>query len=77
VRIIVQVFKKAWAFEMNFTRAEIRSPDDLCDEEEDEFERVPMDPHSTVMAHLERRTDMEDSFGAVGKRRFGFHGSGN
>jgi hypothetical protein len=69
VRVIVQVFNRAWAFEMNLTRAVIRSPDDAeqCDEEE--YDRAPMDPHSTVMCHLERRSDMEDAFG---KAQFGF-----
>lgn len=42
------------------------------DEEEEEFQHIPQDPHSTNGAHLEISPE---AIGAYGKRRMGFSGS--
>lgn len=77
MRIIVEAFGRAWGGEFNILRVKLVSPDDAPEQEE--FEHVPTDPHSTLSAHIERRSDIEDAYGhgqtLKAQRPFGFtHG---
>lgn len=67
VRVIVEILGRAWI--LQFQSARLVLPEDTGDSE---FEQAPMDPHSVGGGSFERRSDIED---AVGKQRFGFHGS--
>lgn len=69
MRVIVELFGRAWM--LNFQSGKM--VDDDCESSsQEEFDMLPRDPHSVPMAQVERRSDFED---AVGKQRFGFHGS--
>ena len=67
MRLILEVLGRAVGFELSMLHVKMVSPEEA--QEPDEFERAPMDPHSTLSAHIERRSDMEDAFG---KQKFGF-----
>ena len=67
MRVIVEVFGRAWM--LNFQSGKMV---DDCEDDSQEYDQIPRDPHSVPMAQVERRSDFED---AVGKQRFGFHGS--
>lgn len=69
MKIILQGSKRAYAFELSFCQVQIKSAADLEDEEE--FDHVPVDPHGTSFAHLERRSTVEDAYGR-GRPGFGF-----
>jgi hypothetical protein len=49
----------------------MRIAGDTAEDEEEDFEHVPQDPHSTLSAHLEISPD---AIGAYGKRKMGFSG---
>lgn len=69
MRVIVELFGRAWM--LNFQSG--RMQDEDCEEtSQEEFDVAPHDPHSVHGGQFERRSDLED---LVGERRFGFHGS--
>ena len=68
MRVIVEVFGRAWMLHLQSAR--VITPGEQDDGEE--FDRAPVDPHSVGGGNFERRSDIED---AIGKQRFGFHGS--
>lgn len=74
MRIIVEMFGRAWGAEFNILHVKMTSPGDEPEPEPDAFEHIPMDPHGTLSSHIERRSDMEDAFGAAPKS-FGFRGT--
>jgi hypothetical protein len=66
MRVIVEILGRVVGFEASLLHVKMVSTDD---QQQDEFEHAPMDPHGTLSAHIERRSDMEDAFG---KQKFGF-----
>jgi hypothetical protein len=72
MRLILGFGTKMYIFEPKLTVVLLKEKDEEAEAEE-EFEHVPQDPHSTVMAHLEISPEAI-GFGAS-SRRFGFHGS--
>lgn len=69
MKVILVGRKHAFALELQFpvsvARVEVSDSADRCDEisPEETEEVLKYDPRSTVNAHLERRSDMEDAYG--------------
>jgi hypothetical protein len=68
MRLILEVMGRAVGFELSMLHVKMVSPEE-AQEEPDEFKHAPMDPHGTLSAHIERRSDLEDAYG---KQKFGF-----
>jgi hypothetical protein len=74
MRLILEVMGRAVGFELSMLHVKMVSPEE-AQEEPDEFKHAPMDPHGTLSAHIERRSDLEDAYGsgvAKEKPAFGF-----
>lgn len=72
MRLIAEVFGKAWMFE--FQSAKLVDPDEGSGEEE-EFDRAPVDPHSVGGGQIERGPGADSFVSDIVARRFGFNGS--
>lgn len=73
MRLIVEVFGRAWM--CTIVNARLVSKDDE-DEQDEDFKQAPVDPHSVGHAHVEHGpgADCYTHDVVAGKRRFGFHG---
>jgi hypothetical protein len=69
MRLILEVLGRVVGFEANLLHVKMVSNGDQQQEEVEEFDRAPMDPHGTLASQVERRSDMEDMFA---QRKFGF-----
>jgi hypothetical protein len=69
MRLILEVLGRVVGFEANILHVKMTSSEDR--EPEEEFKHIPQDPHGTLSSQVERRSDMEDMFGAA-PRSFGF-----
>jgi hypothetical protein len=67
MRLILEAMGRAVGFELSVLHVKMVSTED--EQPHDEFEHAPMDPHGTLSAHIERRSDLEDAYG---KQKFGF-----
>lgn len=72
MRVIVEALGRAFGVELSLLHVKMVGPGD--DEQHEQFEHIPMDPHGTLSSQVERRSDMEDAFGQAPKG-FGFRGS--
>ena len=70
MRLALGFGKRIWVIESKITTILLQNKGDEDDDED--FEHVPQDPHSTVMSHMEISPE---AIGMGGYRRFGFHGS--
>jgi hypothetical protein len=71
MKLVLLGKKRAHVLEFSFSTAPVREVTG-DDDDEEQGEQLRYDPRSTVNSSLERRSDIEDSYGM---RRFGFHGS--
>ncbi len=73
MRITLGFGRRVWVFETQVTRVVLKNSGDAEDDacEDENFEHVPQDPHSTVMAHAELSPH---ALGVTGTSGFGFRG---
>ena len=69
MRIILGFGHRMWVWETALTPVLMKRAGEVSEDDED-FKSAPVDPHGTVLSHMEISPD------AIGLRgRFGFHGS--
>lgn len=79
MRVIVEAFGRAFAWELSFAQVRVANAVEVHETAEEFEEAPPVDPHGTLAAQVERRSDLEDM--AMGKQPegmilgFGFNGS--
>lgn len=73
MRFLFGIGTKLLVWETSVTKVSMRLSGEATEpDEEEEFQHVPQDPHSTNSAHLEISPD---AIGAYGKKKMGFSGS--
>jgi hypothetical protein len=70
MRLILELMGRVVGFEASLLHVKMVSSEDQEQVEGEEFKHAPMDPHGTLAAQVERRSDMEDMFAQ--QRKFGF-----
>lgn len=72
MRLIIGFGHRMWVWETALTPVLMKRASEAAAEDDEDFKSAPVDPHGTVLSHMEISPD---AIGLRGKSRFGFNGS--